>query len=165
MQFQVPQFIETEDKVIGPLTLKQFLFLAAAGAVSFALFFILKTVLWIMVTFILGTLAAALAFIKVQGRPLPSILLAALGFYWKPRTYLWQRAEKTDGPATPGLEEKRPAIQNLMDKITTSRTVVPQREKTVPMPSSEQIKSQSGKYEVLKKITGEKEVAKRVDYR
>ena len=159
MQFQVPQFIETEDKVIGPLTLKQFLYLAAAGAVSFALFFLLKAILWIMITFILGSAAAALAFIKVQGRPLPSILLAALGFYWKPRTYLWQRtAESAETGKAEKLElPKTPAVQSLLEKLTTSRAAVPQREKVVP--------PQTGQYEILKKFTGEREVAKRVDYR
>ena len=34
MQFQVPQFIETEDKVVGPLTLRQFMYIAGAGAAS-----------------------------------------------------------------------------------------------------------------------------------
>jgi len=167
MQFQVPQFIETEDKVIGPLTLKQFLYLAAAGAVSFALFFLLKAILWIMITFILGSAAAALAFIKVQGRPLPSILLAALGFYWKPRTYLWQRtAESAETGKAEKLElPKTPAVQSLLEKLTTSRAAVPQREKAVPPPSSEKIKAQTGQYEILKKFTGEREVAKRVDYR
>ncbi|TSC61742.1 MAG: SsrA-binding protein, partial [Parcubacteria group bacterium Athens0416_74] len=28
MQFQVPQFIEVEDKIVGPLTFKQFVFIA-----------------------------------------------------------------------------------------------------------------------------------------
>lgn len=164
MQFQVPQFIETEDKVIGPLTLKQFLYLAAAGAVSFALFFFLKTFLWLIATFILGSVGAALAFIKINGRPLPNMLLAALGFYWKPRTYLWQRAA---GPAEAEKLElpKTPAIQSLLEKITTSRAPIPKREKIIAPPSLENIKTKSGRYEILKKITGEREVAKRVDYR
>jgi hypothetical protein len=164
MQFQVPQFIETEDKVIGPLTLKQFLYLAAAGAISFALFFFLKTFLWIIATFILGSVGAALAFIKVQGRPLPKVLIAALSFYWKPRTYLWQRT--TESAETEKLElPKTPAVQSLLEKLTTSRTPISKREKVIAPPSLENVKAKSGRYEILKKITGEREIAKRVDYR
>jgi len=37
MRFQVPQFIEVEDKIFGPLTLKQFIYLAGAGGVVFVL--------------------------------------------------------------------------------------------------------------------------------
>jgi len=40
MQYQVPQFIEVEDRIIGPLTLKQFLYLAFAGAILFVLWFL-----------------------------------------------------------------------------------------------------------------------------
>ena len=39
MQFQVPQFIDVENKIIGPLSLRQFLYLAGAGLISFMLFF------------------------------------------------------------------------------------------------------------------------------
>ena len=46
MQFQVPQFIETEDKIVGPLTLRQFLYIGAAGLLSFLLFFVLKIWFW-----------------------------------------------------------------------------------------------------------------------
>ena len=38
MQFQTPQFIETENKIIGPLTLKQFFYLAVGFGVSFTFF-------------------------------------------------------------------------------------------------------------------------------
>jgi hypothetical protein len=61
MQFQVPQFIETEDKIIGPLTLKQFFYVAAAALVSFSLFFVLATWLWLLITIILGGVAVARA--------------------------------------------------------------------------------------------------------
>jgi len=45
MQFNVPQFIETEDKLIGPFTLKQFLYLAAGGALLVFAWYFLR--LWL----------------------------------------------------------------------------------------------------------------------
>ena len=41
MRFQVPQFIEVEDKIFGPLTLKQFIYLAGAGGLVFVLWRVL----------------------------------------------------------------------------------------------------------------------------
>ena len=35
MQFRVPQFIDIEDKVIGPLTLKQFAYVLGAAGFAF----------------------------------------------------------------------------------------------------------------------------------
>ncbi len=92
-QFQVPQFIETESKIVGPLTLKQFLYIAAAGLTSFLLFFVLKFFLWVIVTLIFGSIAAAFAFFKYNGRPLTIILKSAFLYYWNPRLYLWQRED------------------------------------------------------------------------
>ncbi len=168
MQFQVPQFIETEDKIVGPFSLRQFLYLAAGGGLIFVLFFFLKLTLWVIVAVIIGALSAALALIKVNGRPLTKVLMAAIGFYWKPKMYLWQRTEKSAPSETEvsrAEEETRPAVQNLHQKLTTSREPIRQREKAVKPQTFGQPKDFKGKYEVLRKITGEREVAKRVDYR
>ena len=94
MQFQVPQFIETEDRIIGPLTLKQFFYIAAGGGLSFALFFTLQTFLWLLVTVIIFTVSLSFAFIKINGQSFFTVAVAAFNFYWHPRFYLWQREEK-----------------------------------------------------------------------
>lgn len=166
-QFQVPQFIETEDKIIGPLTLKQFLYLAAAGAVSFLSFFVLNTFLWLIITAFFGIVAAALAFIKYNGRPLPMIAFSAFKYLWNPKKYLWQREEKKiEAPeieihkAAPIDKPKmqiRIPLKGLWLKLTTSSQSAPKQ------PAIKQI--QKEKFEAFKRITGEKEVARRVDYR
>lgn len=162
-QFQVPQFIETEDKIVGPLTLRQFLYLAAAGAIGFILFFILKFFLWLIIMAILGTIAAAFAFIKINGQPLPRVFLAALGYSWKPKMYLWQREEakvkvpKVKIAKIPKTEEKRPSLKDLWLKLTTSS------KEQRPRPAREEIDRK--KYEVWRKVSGDREVARRIDYR
>ena len=166
MQFQVPQFIETEDKIIGPLTLKQFLYLAVAGAFGFITFFILQLWLWLITTMILGVIAAAFAFIKYNGQPLSKTFLAAISYSWNPKMYLWQREEakiKVPEIATPKIKvvkaekEQRPRLKDLWLKITTSAQMLPK----TPA-KTEAIKA---KYETWRRVTGEKEVARRVDYR
>lgn len=169
MQYQVPQFIETEDKIIGPLTLKQFLYFAAAGGISFALFFFLKMFLWVIVTFFLGIFAAALAFIKIGGRPLPKVLVSAFLFYWKPRLFIWKREiEQKTAPKVspePFPAEEKPAIQNLAQKLSTAKEPVKGREKYLKPLSLFQPKIGEKEYELLEKMSGEKEAAKRVDFR
>src|SRR6185369_5410501 len=90
MQFQVPQFIETEDKLVGPLTLRQFIYVAVAAGIFAMLYFLVQTWLSVSLGIILLGSAGALAFVKVQGRPLIDVTMSALGFYWKPHTYIWQ---------------------------------------------------------------------------
>jgi len=166
MQFQVPQFIETEDKIIGPLTLKQFFYLAGAGAICFMLFFVLKTWLWVIITAILGTFATTLAFIQYNGRPLPVILMAAVGYFWKPRFYLWKKVEeKLPEIKAPSLvkQEGTPAFKNLWLKLTTSTGPISKKEKPFALVSKEAAKKE--KFELFRKITGEREAARRVDYK
>lgn len=178
MQFQVPQFIETEDKIVGPLTIRQFLYLAGAGGISFFFFFFIQTLLWIFITVLLGVSGAALAFLRINGRPLPVILKAALIYYWKPRLFLWQRKKGIAKEAMPELElekkqKKMPVMERLAvgmqlkgiwEKLETSRMPIPKRELRV----SPRAFSPAAKKErtlILRKITGAPEIAKRVDYR
>ena len=89
MQFQIPQFIETEDKIIGPMSLKQFMYIAIGGFMVFLLFFILKTVVWVIFSaFILGS-AVAMAFIKYNGQRLPTVIAAIIKYIWFPKFFLW----------------------------------------------------------------------------
>lgn len=90
MQYQVPQFIETEDKVVGPFSLRQFAFVGAAAVVSGVCYFLLQTWLFLIVAIILVGGAGALSFVKINGRPLLKILISAFNFYWKPQMYVWK---------------------------------------------------------------------------
>ncbi|MBI2052296.1 MAG: PrgI family protein [Candidatus Sungbacteria bacterium] len=91
MQFQVPQFIETEDKIVGPLTLKQFGFLAAGGTVGFMAFMVLKLTFAVMIAVPVGALALVLAFGKIKGLSAPKYILSMIGFALKPQMYLWRK--------------------------------------------------------------------------
>ena len=103
MQFQVPQFIDVEDKIFGPLTLKQFLYLCGAGAISFMLFFSLTTPLWIGISVVLLALACVLAFIRINGQSMPRMLLASFGYLWFPKFYVWRYT--TPGQALPVVHD------------------------------------------------------------
>lgn len=166
MQFQTPQFIDVENKIVGPLSLRQFFYLAGAGAFSFIFYFVLATWLWFMLTAILGAIAISLAFIKYNGQPLPRIIFAAFGFFWKPKLYLWQRVAEEK---TVSIEIRRKNLQDffnvkkLWQDLMTTKTPIPKREKTAMSPFWGK-KPKEG-FQMFRKLTGEKEVARRVDYR
>ncbi len=120
MQFQVPQFLDVQDTIFGPLTLKQFLYFAGAGGLSFILFFALQTWLWAAITFLMALLATALAFGKFNGRPIIYMLLSALKFAWQPKLYLWQYSSPAQQmPVLHGSEqmERGSALKNLLAKL------------------------------------------------
>ena len=170
MQFQVPQFIETEDRIIGPLTLKQFGFIAVGFGISFFLFFFLSLWLWIFLALPINIISLSFAFIKINGIPLPQVAMAAIGYFWKPKFYLWkktevstQKTEKT-GKAM-AIEEKKNPLNDIWQKLLTSKTPIPTREKTSRPSIFNQFQSHQEQYEVFRKLTGEKEIARRIDYK
>ena len=84
MQFQVPQF-ETENKLVGPFTVIQFVYVGVAAALSFLLFPILTTWFWFVISsFLMGT-SLVIALMKVNGRPMPIFMLAAFRYLWEPK--------------------------------------------------------------------------------
>jgi len=54
------------------------------------------------------------------------------------------------------------SVTKLWQNLTTTKNPIPKREKAVPKKSISEIKEQ---YMVFRKVSGEREVAKRVDYR
>lgn len=100
-QFQVPQYINIEDRIIGPLTLKQFLYLVGGAAVLVIAWFLLHPFLFVLIAIPAALLSTALAFLKINGRPFSVILINGINFYLKPRLYIWKRAPpKKRPPAT-----------------------------------------------------------------
>lgn len=130
MQFQVPQFIDVEDRIFGPLTLKQFMFLAGAGALSFILFFALQTAVWIGVTVLLGIIACALAFIKYNGQTMLATLGFVVRYLWLPKFYLWRYSAPISGlpvihdlPRAQQLPGGGP-LKSLLLKFNTARNSI-----------------------------------------
>lgn len=94
MKFTVPQFIERETPIVGPLTFRQVIFIGGAGVICFILYFTLaKThfLLFLVISIVAFAIAISLAFVQIGGRSLPVILTNFFKFNLKPKTYLWQR--------------------------------------------------------------------------
>lgn len=155
MQFQVPQFIDIEDKVIGPLTLKQFAYIAAGGFILFLLYYLLQFWLWLMVSSVIGVFIAGLAFFKYNGRPFIVLIFAVFNYFWQPRLYIWKQISG----ATPKEEIKRGGLSILGFKLNTFTNPLSDRRER-PIRSS--LKE---KFEIFRKITGDREAARRIDYR
>ncbi len=91
MQFNVPQFLEIEDKIIGPLTLKQFGYLAAGGAVLFIIYNYFNFMVFLAIAAPLGAFCLALAFVKINGRPFIYTLTAYIHYIFKPKLFIWKK--------------------------------------------------------------------------
>lgn len=96
MKFQVPQFIETETKLIGPFTLKQFLWLATGGALLFVLFLTLNFFVFIVVAVPIGGASAALAFVKINETPLVNYVLYGITYLLNPKQFFFKKEEEKE---------------------------------------------------------------------
>ncbi len=91
MRYQVPQFIEVEDKIFGPLTLKQFLYLAGAGGMGLIFFTLFPIYLALLLTLPFAALGLGLAFYRPNDRPLIEAAEHALSYLLSRRLYLWKQ--------------------------------------------------------------------------
>jgi hypothetical protein len=94
MRYQVPQFIDVEDKIIGPLTIKQFVYLVGGVGMAFIVYTFLPIYIAIILIAAIIPLSLALAFYKVNNKPFIDFLESAFIYYTKPDLYIWKKEPK-----------------------------------------------------------------------
>jgi len=94
MRYQVPQFTDVEDKIFGPLTLKQFVYVAGGAGLGFVLWSYLPPLIAIPLALAVIGFATSLAFIKVNNKPLIIIIEAGFKYFVHSKLYLWNTAHK-----------------------------------------------------------------------
>ncbi len=94
MQFQVPQFIEVEDTIIGPFTFKQLIFILGGGGGIYLLKRLLPTFLAYPAMMVFAVFTWALVFYKYNDRPFLLALQSATKYYFSTKLYLWNKRPK-----------------------------------------------------------------------
>ncbi|HEY4502541.1 MAG TPA: PrgI family protein [Candidatus Paceibacterota bacterium] len=96
MRFQVPQFIEVEDKIFGPLSLRQFIYLAGSAGIIVIMWALLPLPFFFVILLAapIAGLGAALAFLKINNRPFINILESAFSYALSNRLYIWKKRDK-----------------------------------------------------------------------
>jgi PrgI family protein len=124
MRFQVPQFIGVEDKIFGPLTFRQFVYLVGGAGICFILYNFLPHLLAFVLMIPAAVFSLALTFYKVNNKPFIVVLEAAFKYSVNPRLYLWKKEQnvpsaKKDPSALPetsgGLYVPRLSDSRLKD--------------------------------------------------
>ncbi|MEO5646303.1 MAG: PrgI family protein [Candidatus Paceibacterota bacterium] len=116
MQFKVPQFIDMEDKVFGPLTFKQFAYLAGGAGLGYLAFHFLPTIIAIVVGPAVVIFAGALAFMKYNDKPFINVVESFINFYSHSRLYLWHKDSNRNNATA------RPTTSLSGDRATMSES-------------------------------------------
>lgn len=140
MEFTIPQFIEKEPKIVGPLTFKQLIFVGFAGVICFVFYYTLPFAIFLVFSAIIAGAGFSLAFLKINGAPLLVVIKNMFYFVFKPRIYLWRKSyfseqdllfegKKTTIKKNKNEKEKTPPIKisnksrlnDLFTKIETNK--------------------------------------------
>ena len=95
-QFVVPQFIDVEDKIFGPITTRQFIIVLVAGLVIFAAYRWGDFATFIAVLAFVGGFSLVLAFVKVNGQTFHYFLLNLIQTGRKPGLRVWHKWKDTE---------------------------------------------------------------------
>ncbi len=90
-RYEVPQFSEIQTKIVGPFTLKQFLYLGFGGGIFYLFIKTLNFFLALLFGVPIAALALALAFVKINGQPFSKFLADAFKFISRPKFYIWKK--------------------------------------------------------------------------
>ncbi len=118
MRFQVPQFIEIEDKIFGSLTFKQFIYLAGGVGLCVITFTFLPKFLAFIVSAPIIVFSLALAFYKMNGKPFIQLVEAFLHYSFGGKLYIWKKEEKK---AVAREQEEKPIEQVYVPKLSDSK--------------------------------------------
>ena len=90
-QFVIPQFIDVEDKIIGPITVRQFIIMLAGGGLVFISYKLSDFTLFLFFFIVISSITFSFAFIKINGRPLHYLVLNFFQTFRRPKIKVWQK--------------------------------------------------------------------------
>lgn len=135
MRFKVPQDVQREDTIIGPITLKQLIILGIGGTITYTTYLSLvdyfEMIIWIWPVGILGITTASFAFIKIHNLSFTQYLLHFTEYTLVSKRRAWQQGmgdvyisqlavvkkSKEELEAEEKLETSKEKIEDL-DKIS-----------------------------------------------
>ena len=118
-QFTVPQFIDVENKIIGPITVRQFMIFLVAAIIIGLSYRLFDFSLFLTVAIIVGVIAVAFAFVKINAQPFHLFVLSLIQTIRRPNLRVWNnrlsvfKEEPASAPLAPAAP---PAPQKIYHK-------------------------------------------------
>lgn len=100
MQFKVPQFLDIEDKIFGPFTFSQFVYLAGGAGLCFILYKVLGLLFGILPMLLVAGLSLALTFYRPNNKPFLYMVQSAISYYAQDKLYIWKRKDNKKSAPT-----------------------------------------------------------------
>ncbi len=127
-QFLVPQFIDVESKILGPITVRQFVIMIVVMGALFTYFKTLDFSGFLLASIFTIALGAAFGFLKVNGAPFHIFLLNVIQTIMRPSLRVWAKDNATPLTSKEEIEKKEDDLLNtvkvvrpIAKQITTTR--------------------------------------------
>jgi len=148
MLISVPQHIDVEDKIVGPLTAKQLGWVIALGVILLIMWNMTPKVVFFIIGFPISIFFIALAFYKPYGEPLGSFMIFGVMYFFRPKVYFWKRT-----PQKNVTEQKKQVAENhLVQKQITSESL----RDLAKLLDSEGMNHSEGIEKILKQVSNKK---------
>lgn len=109
-QITVPQFIEAEDRILGPITARQFVILLVAAGLMYVAYKTSDLMLFVVMAILIGGCAATLAFYRVNGQPFHFFLLNIARTASRPSLRVWKKEMRRVRHLEETKEEQETAV-------------------------------------------------------
>jgi hypothetical protein len=119
LQFTVPQFIDVEDKIIGPLTVRQFIIMLVGAIFIFISYKLADFSLFAVEGLLIFGISGIIAFLKVNGMPFHYFILNFLQTLSRPALRVWNQA-LDQGPVIIEKQKKEEEFIPLPEKHYTA---------------------------------------------
>ncbi|MCX6812450.1 MAG: PrgI family protein, partial [Candidatus Berkelbacteria bacterium] len=93
MQFKVPQKIDIEDKIVGPLTMVQFVYAVIGGGAAYICLTTFPAGLNYICAVLIAMFTFFIVFVKINGRPFGYFLKNLLVYIFNPKTRIWNKGQ------------------------------------------------------------------------
>lgn len=90
-QIVVPQFLDVEDKIIGPITVRQFIEMLIGAMAIFIFYKVFDFSLFVVSGLITILIVLVVAFVRVNGQPFHYFLLNLLATLKNPKLKIWRK--------------------------------------------------------------------------
>lgn len=111
MQFKVPQFLDIEDKIFGPFTFKEFVYLVGGAGLCFIIYKLLGIFLGGIPILIVAAFSIALARYRPNNKPFINMIESAFIYLTQSKLYIWERRKIKIDKEKKAEEEKKNAYK------------------------------------------------------
>lgn len=116
MQSAVPQYIDVEDKIVGPFTWKHLGWLFAMGTTLLLFYSMFDFQLFLLAGVPTAFVFLAFAFYKPNGMPMTAFVFHGIFFLFRPKISVWERPIHVTGPPKVVTENPNATNQSAQEQ-------------------------------------------------